>query len=500
MLTFLVYVPRYNLSWLNIIVPSLYISTVSFYLYTMQILTSLYKSYFGTQPQEIRKLPGAGSNRTYYRLHDNERSVIGAIGEQPEENKAFISYTKAFMEKGLPVPELLAVNEDNTAYLLEDLGDASLADMLFKKKEYDEKGEVYQYLKMALRDLAKFQTIGHEGLDYSVAFPTDRFDKQAILWDLNYFKYCFLKPADIPFREELLEKDFLSLCRDIEALPSDFFMFRDFQSRNIMIKDDELRYIDYQGGRKGPRAYDVVSLLYQARADIPQQVRDEMLEYFISINSDSLGQTATAFRAGFDKVVLLRTLQVLGAYGFRGLVESKLHFVKSIPFAVKNLKRLIAKEKLWRDFPQLNQVCEFIAADERFQTLEHKEGLTIHLSSFSYMKGYPVDPGLNGGGFVFDCRALPNPGRLPEYKQLTGMNQPVIDYLEEYDEVSAFVENAWNLVKPAVENYLERGFNNLSVAFGCTGGQHRSVYCAEQLKRRINDHFDVTIDFLHREQ
>ncbi len=466
----------------------------------MERLKSLFRTFYGTEPETIIKLPGAGSNRQYFRIHGKRKTVIGAIGDQQEENKAFISYTIAFMKKGLPVPQLITVNEDDTAYLLEDLGDKSLADILFKESEYAENGDVIRYLKMALSDLSDFQTIGHADLGYSVVFPTDSFDRQAIMWDLNYFKYCFLKPADIPFREELLEKDFFSLCGEIEALPSNFFMYRDFQSRNIMIKDDELRYIDYQGGRKGPRAYDVVSLLYQARADIPQKVRDMLLDYYIEINDGATGQSEEHFRYGYYRVVLLRTLQVLGAYGFRGLVESKLHFVKSIPFAVNNLRTILEKNELWGSLPHLQKVCEYIASDKRFLPDTNKQGLTVHLCSFSYKNGYPVDPGLNGGGFAFDCRALPNPGRLPEYKHLTGMDQPVIEYLQRYNEVTAFVEDAWSLVAQAIDNYIDRGFNNISVAFGCTGGQHRSVYCAEQLKKRINEMYDVNMNFYHREQ
>ncbi len=467
----------------------------------MKLLSTLYRDYRGQEPERIVRLAGAGSGRGYFRLLGSPHPVIGVVGEQQKENEAFVTFTRSFQAKGLPVPALLAVNADASAYLLEDLGDEALADKLFEEKTFAEDSIVTAYLKRALDDLSRFQILGHEGLDYSVAFPSPNFDRQAMLWDLNYFKYCFLKPAAIPFREECLEADFRSLCAAIEELPSDYFMYRDFQSRNIMVKDGTLRYIDYQGGRRGPRAYDVASLLYQARADIPQKVREQMLDYFIASNGDSLGQPEEAFRRGFDQVLLLRTLQVLGAYGFRGLVESKLHFVKSIPLAVRTLKRLLLKELLWKDRTHLKAVCQSIVEDSRFQPQEPSVGLVVHLSSFSFRKGYPVDKGLNGGGFVFDCRGLPNPGRIPLYRQYTGMDEPVIAYLEKREEVSLFLENAWNLVASSIRNYQERGFINLSVAFGCTGGQHRSVYCAEQLRKRIEETCkQVVVDFQHREQ
>ncbi len=463
-------------------------------------LTSLFRNYFGILPENIHPLPGAGSDRSYFRLTGKTQSAIGVVGTDETENRAFLTYTRHFSQQGLPVPALYAVSDDQMCYLLEDLGDDALFDILLNEKEFAVDSNAVIFLKRALCDLSRFQTEGHLGLDYSVAFASPSFDIRTVMWDLNYFKYCFLKPLGIVFSEDLLENEFETLAQRCISLPSDFFMFRDFQSRNIMIAPRGLRYIDYQGGRRGPRAYDVVSLLWQARAAIPQKVREELVEYYISVNEGELGQSDEAFRKGLSNVALLRTLQVLGAYGFRGMTEKKLHFIKSIPPAMDNLRSLLGDTALWKGLPHLRSLAERLCAMPRFSHAGHHGKLRIHLSSFSYKKGYPDDPGLNGGGFVFDCRALPNPGRLQQYKHLTGMDKPVIDYLQQYPQVEEFVQHASAMVCSAVDNYLDRGFSDLSAGFGCTGGQHRSVYCAEQLSAIIDSRYNVEIILTHREQ
>lgn len=465
-----------------------------------ETLITLFRNHFGFLPEIIHLLPGAGSDRSYFRLTGDSQSAIGVVGTDKTENKAFLTYTRHFFQKGLPVPELYAVSDDQMCYLLEDLGDDALFDLLVREKDFAIDSNAVVFLKRALCDLSRFQTEGHNGLSYSVAYPSASFDLRTVMWDLNYFKYCFLKPSGIAFSEVLLEDEFVVLAQRCISLPSDFFMFRDFQSRNIMIAPRGLRYIDYQGGRRGPRAYDVVSLLWQARAAIPQKVREELVEYYISVNDGELGQSPADFRKGLSNVALLRTLQVLGAYGFRGMTEKKLHFIKSIPPAMDNLLSLLEDTALWKGLPHLQKLAETLCAMPRFRHAAPHRKLRVHLSSFSYKKGYPDDPGLNGGGFVFDCRALPNPGRLPQYKHLTGMDKPVIDYLQQYPQVEAFVKHASVLVCNAIDNYIERGFSDLSVGFGCTGGQHRSVYCAEKLNAIIASSYDVEIILAHREQ
>ena len=464
-----------------------------------KIVKNLFVSWHHDADIHVAHLEGAGSARNYYRVSSLKYSAIGVVGNDREENKAFIAFSNHLKNKGLSVPEIYAHTDDFFVYLIEDFGDNHLFDCLMKRENSSPDPLVLGYLKKALKDLSAFQTLGYQGFDFSNSYPIGEFNDQLMSWDLNYFKYSFLKPSGTGFHEQKLENDFSTLRQSIAVINTHFFMYRDFQSRNIMIQDGELRYIDYQGAMQGPRAYDVVSLLFQARVALPAEVREKLLEYFISINHDTLGETEEQFRKGYYRIALLRTLQVLGAYGFRGLVERKLHFVKSIPYAMDNLRFLLSKKSLFDALPELKRVCEEISSDSQYFHQAKSSQLTIHLSSFSYKKGYPADKGQNGGGFAFDCRALPNPGRLQEYKHLTGMDEPVILYLQQYKEVDEYVEYAIAMVSAAVENYLERNFTDLSVAFGCTGGQHRSVYCAEKMNEALQK-YPVKVILSHREQ
>ncbi|HPE86971.1 MAG: RNase adapter RapZ [Bacteroidales bacterium] len=465
------------------------------------VLISLFKAWCGVDPEVIVPLAGAGSDRSYFRLKTPQYTAIGVFGPCREENEAFIAFTTHFSSKGLPVPQLLQVADGSSAYLLEDLGDQSLFSVLQQEKQYSPGSVAVYYLENALDDLARFQTVGHQELDYSHAWPVASFDRNTIIWDLNYFKYCFLKPMTGNFQEYRLENDFQTLSERILQIPSDFFMYRDFQSRNIMLTTSGLRYIDYQGGRRGPRAYDVVSLLWQARATIPPKVRELLLDGFIERNLSQLQQSAGAFREGYYSIALLRTLQVLGAYGFRGLMEKKLHFIQSIPFALQNLQELLQQSEIWADLRELNEVCRKLVQLQQFTTPDRSGKLQVFVSSFSYKKGYPNDPGLNGGGFVFDCRALPNPGRYPQYHHVTGKDDPVIRFFQQHEALKVFIRQSCCMVENAVENYLSRGFTSLSVAFGCTGGQHRSVYCAEQLTLLLRKKFPaIDVILNHREQ
>ena len=448
------------------------------------ILAELTRSLDET-PIDIVPIAASGSARKYYRIVTEKRTLIGTYSENTEENEAFLTFSKHFHDLGLNVPEVFAVNEEKTCYLQSDFGDDNLFAHVQRSLMASSFGEnVIELYKKALSHLVKLQVLGHKDLDYSKAYPTERFDRQAILDDLNYFKYYFVKPhEEIDFNETRLGKDFEAFADFVSQAPCDFFMYRDFQSRNIMVKDDELYFIDFQGGRKGPLNYDVVSLLYQVKAQIPQPVRDALIQYY----KEELKQFVNPEEVKFDTYqpyfVYLRLLQVLGAYGFRGLIQKKSHFIESIPYALKEIQAL-AKAQPMNDYPELQHIIQqFGKIEQRYQTiLQPPTGkLTVTVNSFSFKKGYPNDFSGNGGGFVFDCRALPNPGREPEFKTKTGRDWEVIDYLMAKPPVHVFLDHVKAIVGQSVDNYRERHFSNLMVSFGCTGGQHRSVFFAQTI-------------------
>ncbi len=457
---------------------------------TQNILVELSRS-LGETPVDIVPIAESGSARKYYRIVTDKRTLIGTYSENTEENEAFLTFSKHFHDLELNVPEVFAVNGEKTCYLQSDFGDDNLfahvqRELIANGGPSTGSGTLISLYKKALSHLVKLQVLGHQGLDYSKAYPTERFDRQAILDDLNYFKYYFVKPhEEIDFNETRLGKDFETFADFVNQAPCDFFMYRDFQSRNIMVKDGELYFIDFQGGRKGPLNYDVVSLLYQVKAQIPQSVRDELIQYY----KEELKQFVNPDEVNFDLYqpyfVYLRLLQVLGAYGFRGLIQKKSHFIESIPYALKELKTWSEKHPL-NDYPELQNVISQLSTlnyplptDSQLSTLNSK--LTVTVNSFSFKKGYPNDFSGNGGGFVFDCRALPNPGREPEFKTKTGRDWEVIDYLMAKPPVHVFLDHVKAIVGQSVDNYRERHFSNLMVSFGCTGGQHRSVFFAQTL-------------------
>ena len=451
--------------------------------------------FIGETPTEIMPIAASGSARKYYRIITDKRTLIGTYSENTEENEAFLTFSKHFHDLGLNVPEVFAVNGDKTCYLQSDFGDDNLFAHVQKSLvavspstgsgTLTSFGEnVIQLYKQALKHLVRFQYVGHQGLDYSKAYPTERFDRQAILDDLNYFKYYFVKPhEEIDFNETRLGKDFEAFADFVSQAPCDFFMYRDFQSRNIMVKDNELYFIDFQGGRKGPLNYDVVSLLYQVKAQIPQTVRDELIQYYKEELKQFINPEEVKFDAYQPYFVYLRLLQVLGAYGFRGLIQKKSHFIESIPYALKEIQALAQTLPL-SDYPELQHIIQqFSKIEQRYQTIiQPPTGkLTVTVNSFSFRKGYPNDFSGNDGGFVFDCRALPNPGREPEFKTKTGRDWEVIDYLMAKPPVHVFLDHVKSIVTQSVENYKERHFSNLMVSFGCTGGQHRSVFFAQTI-------------------
>ncbi len=464
------------------------------------ILYKLYSSKYGENPAEITSIAGAGSNRRYYRLESPQRSVIGVVGTNYDENNAFIYLARHFRAKGLPVPEVYAVTDDGMAYLQEDFGGSHLIDAIESGRGDDGSlnEATIELLEKTLDALARMQFVGVEGLDFTQCYPLAEMDEQTIHWDLNYFKYCFLKATETDFSEVRLEEDFNSLARVIMSAPSGAFMYRDFQSRNVMIAaDDNPRFIDFQGGRKGPYIYDVVSFLWQAKARIPDDAKHRLIEHYLTAAKTYTDINTTQFYELLPHFVLFRTLQVLGAYGYRGFFERKAHFIESVPYALENLRMLLV-DNSFEQYPYLAEILTKVANHPTLSV--KKTPLRVRVLSFSYKKGIPEDPSGNGGGFVFDCRAVHNPGRYDEYKPLTGLDEPVIRFLEDDGEINSFLSAVYALVDVSVKRYVERGFTSLQVCFGCTGGRHRSVYSAEHTARHINEKFGVEVELIHREQ
>ena len=460
----------------------------------------MFRSWSGEEATAIVPLPASGSYRQYYRLSSKKAQAVGAFYDSPEENKAFINLSRQFLKAGLNVPEIFAVADDHLSYLLQDLGDATLFEIinLHKQKNgFDE--ELIGIYRQIIDELIRFQIIAGRDLDYSACYPSADFDTQAYMWDLNYFKYNFLKLAQIPYNEYHLEEDFRKLVQLLLSVESSYFVYRDFQTRNIMLHQGQLYFIDYQGGRRGPVHYDLVSLLFQARMGMPAAVREQLIDYYIAEAEKVAPRSVKDFRQHFYKFVLIRILQTLGAYGFRGLYERKQHFIDSIPLAINNVKWLMDNQKIPDQLSELINCLRVIISREDLHVAE-APCLTVSINSFSYKRGVPPDNSGNGGGFVFDCRPLPNPGREEKYRNLTGKDKEVCDYLEKSPEVERFISLATDMVGLAIENYTARRFSHLQVSFGCTGGQHRSVYCAGQLARRLQDDDRIRIVLRHLEQ
>ena len=435
-----------------------------------------------------------GSNRIYTREQDGDRTIIRVEGTNRDENRAFIYMARHFHALGLPVPEVYWVSEDEMSYTQEDLGDTILFDHL----------DDIPLLERTMRALAHMQVEGARDFDWSVCFPVPAFDERSIRWDLNYFKYCFLKGTKIEFSEPKLEDDFDRLVSNlltpytIHHTPYTF-MYRDFQSRNVMVKDGNPYFIDFQGGRRGPTQYDVASFLWQAKANFSPELRAHLIDVYIDeLRALQPYMAEQEWRAALPHFVLFRTLQVLGAYGYRGYFERKQHFLESIPLALKNLKAVLADLP---EYPYLQELAERLPITLNTPiTPINPNNLTVTIYSFSFKKGLPVDESGNGGGYIFDCRSTHNPGKYEQYKTLTGLDQPVIDFLESDGEILTFLNSVYALVDHHVERFIERDFTNLQVAFGCTGGQHRSVYCAEHLAQHLKDKYNVKIHLIHRER
>ncbi len=508
----------------------------------MELLLELYNTTFGRQLKDVERLTAQGSNRCYLRFTDEMgQSVIGCIGTSVDENGAFIHLSRHFVAKGLPVPRVLAVSDDKLRYLQDDLGTRSLFDTISEGRRRCAEGDASGYdeqerelLRRTVTALPRVQLLGGEGLDYSVCYPQPAMDETCVMFDLNYFKYCFLKATGIDFHELRLEYDFRALAGDIARLDGtpmeSAFLYRDFQARNIMLDAaGNPHFIDFQGGRQGAVYYDVASFLWQASARYPQKLRDELINSYID-SVEAIGREhggglqvlasidRKSFRQRLSLFVLFRVLQVLGAYGFRGYFERKQHFIDSIPPALANLRQLI-QSKVAVPYPYLQEVLEKVveAAEEakahkpnklHKAYMPHEPSppslpsplLTIRIFSFSYKRGIPADENGNGGGYVFDCRSTHNPGRYEPYKQLTGLDEPVIRFLEADGEILRFLQHVYQLADAHVERYLQRGFTSLMFCFGCTGGQHRSVYSAQHLAEHLHSKYGVKVELTHREQ
>lgn len=461
-------------------------------------LIGLFQNTLNQQPEKVEALPRSGSDRCYYRMAAGDVTLIGAYNENIDENEAFFSFTETFFEHGCKVPELIAIAPNRKYYLLSDLGDSTLFNIIAQNPGNPDK---LCCLKKSLKALVKFQLKGAKFIDFSKCYPRETFDQQSIMWDLNYFKYEFLKLAAVPFDEQNLEDDFETLSRYLLKAPARFFMHRDFQTRNIIIKNDEPWFIDYQGGRKGPLQYDVASLLFSPKSALNNIQREALLDFYIKKLAKHVHVDKAQFVEYYYGFVLIRTLQAMGAYGFRGIFEQKPNFRSSIPMAIRTLEELFSNSQLTVKLPEIEKISRYLSASEWAKKIDiPADKLTIRVTSFSYKNGIPADPSENGGGFVFDCRGLPNPGRLPEYRSLNGTDQEVIDYLAKFPKVADFENHVRDILSISIDEYLKRGFNHLCVSFGCTGGQHRSVYQAEKFSTWLENNYPVNVVVLHTEQ
>jgi aminoglycoside/choline kinase family phosphotransferase len=469
----------------------------------IDVLKTLFEQHFHAAVSRTKPLQGqlGGSGRKIIRLASDQASAIGILYNVREENVAFLEFSRHFRKHGLPVPEIYGEDLSHGAYLEEDLGDTTLFEFLSSNRTGENIGpQAVEAYRKVVAALPRFQVEAGRDLNYDVCYPRDRFDRQSISWDLNYFKYYFLRLAGIPFNEQALEDDFDRLTNFLLTAPRDYFMYRDFQSRNVMLRNGQPFFLDYQGGRKGALQYDIASLLYDAKADLPPELRQQLLDLYIEKLGEYENIKREAFLHHYHSYVYVRILQALGAYGFRGFYERKAHFLQSVPYALKNLRWLSHNVTLPIALPTLMEAFNSMLASEKLQGLASEaDNLTVRIFSFSFHRGMPKDESGNGGGFVFDGRSLPNPGREERFKALTGKDAPVIDYLNQQQSVHQFLASVMSLVDASVNEYQRRGFKHLMVSFGCTGGQHRSVFLAEQVAARLRGRNGVEVVVHHRQ-
>jgi aminoglycoside/choline kinase family phosphotransferase len=469
----------------------------------MDVLRRLFEQHFHSAVVRMQPLQGelGGSGRKIIRLVSEKLSAIGILYDVREENVAFLEFSRHFRRHGLPVPEIYAEDLNHGAYLEEDLGDTTLFEFLSKNRVGEDIApQAVEAYRKVVAVLPRFQIEAGRDLNYKVCYPCASFDRQSIAWDLNYFKYYFLRLAGIPFNEQALEDDFSRLTKFLLSASGDYFLYRDFQSRNVMLRDDQPFFLDYQGGRKGALQYDIASLLYDAKADLPPELRRQLLDHYIDRLAGFIELDREVFMQHYYAYVYIRIMQALGAYGFRGFYERKAHFLQSVPYALKNLRWLLHHIKLPVALPTLMDAFQSMLASEKLQGLASEaENLIVRIFSFSFHRGLPKDETGHGGGFVFDGRSIPNPGREERFRTLTGKDESVIDYLNQQESVHQFLASVISLVDASVSNYQHRGFKNLMVSFGCTGGQHRSVYLAEQLAKRLRGRNGVEVVVRHLE-
>lgn len=469
----------------------------------MDILKDLFERHFHLPVEQVHPVQGelGGSGRKIIRLSAGNIKAIGILYGVREENAAFLEFSRHFRKHGLPVPEIYGEDLDHGAYLEQDLGDTSLFELLSRNRTRENiASAVVEAYRKAIAVLPRFQIEAGHDLNYKLCYPRGSFDRQSISWDLNYFKYYFLRLAGIAFSEQALEDDFSRMTKFLLGANRDYFLYRDFQSRNIMLVNGQPYFLDYQGGRKGALQYDVASLLYDAKADLPPELRQQLLDHYLDVLREYVDVKPAAFMQHYYAYVYIRIMQALGAYGFRGFYERKVHFLQSVPYALKNLRWLLHNVTLPIALPTLLEAFHSMLASEKLQGLaSDADNLVVRIFSFSFHRGLPKDESGNGGGFIFDGRSLPNPGREERFKTLTGRDAPVIDYLNQQESVHQFLASVMSLVDASVSNYKSRGFKNLMISFGCTGGQHRSVYLAEQLAKRLRARPGVEVVVTHRE-
>ncbi len=462
-----------------------------------ELLKPLFEQYTGQQLAELLELPSSGSNRRYFRLKGGNLSLIGVLGNNLEENRAFIYLSKHFRDKGIHVPAVLAVSQDELCYLQEDLGDKVLFNLVTEGRESGIYSPIEtERLCRTIEQLPRLQFQGAKGLDWDRCMYK-AFDGRMVDFDLNYFKYCFLKATGLEFNEVLLQEDFEKMKADLLKDQGNTFMHRDFQARNVLIQDGEPWFIDFQGGRRGPIYYDVASFVWQARSRFPEQLKQKLIQSYLRALRTYQEVDEEQFHARLRLFVLFRTLQVLGAYGFRGYFEKKPHFLASVPYALSNLRALL--QTPFTDYPHLNDILLQLTQMPQFNEFPQDRRLEVQIYSFAYKKGIPADNTGNGGGYVFDCRSINNPGKYEHYRQFNGMDQEVIKFLEDDGEVNTFLESVYKLTDAHVQRFIERKFTHLQVCFGCTGGQHRSVYCAEHLGQYLSHKYNVKVTVTHRE-
>jgi len=470
---------------------------------SLEVLKTLFAQHFHAPPERVLPLQGelGASGRKIIRLANEKDRAIGVLYNVREENAAFLAFSKHFRRHGLPVPEIYAEDLANGAYLEEDFGDTTLFEFLSKNRSGpDIAPQAIEAYRKVVGVLPRFQVEAGRDLDYSVCYPNPSFDRQSIAWDLNYFKYYFLRLAGILFNEQALEDDFSRLTEFLLAAPRDYFLYRDFQSRNIMLRNGDPYFVDYQGGRKGALQYDIASLMYDAKADLPPELRQQLLDHYLDRLSSFIPLDREAFLRHYYAYVYIRVMQALGAYGFRGFYERRVHFLQSVPYALKNLRWLLHNVRLPIPLPALMNAFKDMLSSEKLQSLAtDADNLVVRIFSFSFHHSLPADETGNGGGFIFDGRSLPNPGREERFKTLTGKDAPVIDYLNQQETVHQFLASVYSLVDSSLANYQQRGFKNLMVSFGCTGGQHRSVFLAEQLAKRLRNRNGLEVAVRHLE-